>query len=84
MHKEMRRLIVIVSLLHLGIISYGQHAYESEFKSFNEFLGSEKAAVFDSVLISFDRFLAMNYPNEDSDHDRYKKFLMQFAEHNRL
>lgn len=79
MHCEkVKNTICILLLLLWGFLTNCQKSPKSDIKNFNDFLGKEKAKAFNEAIKSFDKFLETNFPNQDNQSDKTKKFLKQF------
>lgn len=47
--------------------------------AFNKFLGKEKSEVLDEAVISFEKYLELNYKNENNNKKRIKLFLNEYV-----
>lgn len=77
----MKHPLYILSIIILtGFSCYGQTSDKDDIEGFNKFLGYEKSDAMNKAIASFDRFLKNNFPNQNNQSDRIKKFLLQLQD----
>lgn len=76
-NRLMEKVFFIIACIVFALSSCNQNAESDAINDFDESLGKEKAEALNLALNSFETFLEVNYPDQESQSQRIKLFLEQ-------